>query len=186
MSKNIISQIDEQLEFLHHCRAVFPYLPEEFEGELRFKTAPYYQNLGFKYIFEFSSPLTLKFITDFNYISHWINQNFVVRLYAVLESNKLISPSTKIRSDLEGHEEVDIVRRLRNIFGHSSGNYDPKESEQKKLFYRIQNHFNLSKDEMSKLKGKFPLPIDQILRPLAEGCKRYAVANKRDRSERTR
>jgi hypothetical protein len=182
-SKNIIRQIDEQLGYLHRTRAVFPFLPETLNGEKRFVTAPYYQGMGFTYIFEFATPLTLDFIKSHNDLAHWINQNFVVRLYAVLESNGLISQAIQIRPDLQGHEEVDIVRRLRNQFGHGPGNYDPTDPEKKKLFDRIRTYFNLSNEEISRSEGKFPLPINQVLVPLAEGCKRYAAEVERTENQ---
>ena len=175
MSQDIISQIDEHLEFLHRSRAVFPYIPEKLVGQTEIETAPYYQGMGLKYLLKFSEPLTLEQIRSINDLGHWVNQNFIVRLYAVLESKGLISDNIKIRPNLSGNEEVDIVRRLRNLFGHGSGNYDQMDTVKKKLFDRIRTQFNLNCEEISKIEGKFPLPINQVLVPLAQGCKRYAV-----------
>ncbi len=46
--------------------------------------------------------------------SHWLNENFIVRLYAVMESHGLVGEKINIRKDLDGWEELDILRRLRN------------------------------------------------------------------------
>jgi hypothetical protein len=176
MQDTVVRQIDEQIQYLHRSRSLFPRLSTDLVGHTEFPTPPYYGNMGLGIWFRFSSPLTYAFITEFNDLAHWINQNFVLRLYAVLESNGLISQTIRIRPDIEGHNEVDIIRRLRNTFGHGSGRYDPADAEKRELFERIVSHFDLEVGKDSEHEGKYPLSISGVLIPLAEGCRRYAAS----------
>jgi hypothetical protein len=173
---DVATQIDEQIEFLHLCRSTFPHLSDQLVGAKRFPTAPYYRNKGMEIFFEFSSPLTQQFIDQFNDLGHWINQNFVLRLFAVMESNGLISETICIRTEIEGHEELDILRRLRQKFAHGSSSYDPADPEKKKLYDRIVSHFNLDPNDYPEKEGKYPIPIDRVLIPLSKACRRYALA----------
>jgi hypothetical protein len=176
MQEGVVRQIDEQIQYLHRSRSMFPRLSTNLVDQTEFPTPPYYGNMGLGIWIRFSSPLTSEFITEFNDLAHWINQNFVLRLYAVLESNGLISPTIRIRPDIEGHNEVDILRRLRNSFGHGSGRYDPDNADKRQLFERIVSHFDLDVGEDVENEGKYPLSISEVLIPLAEGCRRYAAS----------
>jgi hypothetical protein len=97
-------------------------------GEKNWKTAPFYFNKGFPINFSSKQPLTEKYIQTNNEIGHWLNQNFIVRLYAMLESHQIVSEEIKIDQKLKGWKELDLVRRLRRIFAHSSGRYDPVDT----------------------------------------------------------
>ena len=169
-------EIDHQVDFLRFCRSFFPYLSPSLAGDTKFPTAPYYWNEGTRIVFEFSSPLTTDFISHFNDLGHWINQNFILRLFAVLESNGFISENISLRTALEGHAEMDLLRRLRQKFAHGSGQYDPADNEKKRLYDRLVGHFNLNPAEYPETAGKYPIPIDQVLIPIAERCRRYGLA----------
>ena len=112
MQDDIAQQIDEQIRYLHLLRSMVPRLSTDLACQTEFLTAPYSRNKGLGIWFHFSSPLTSEFINAFNDLAHWINQSFILRLYAVLESNGLVSQTTHIRPDIEGHDQVDIVRQL--------------------------------------------------------------------------
>jgi hypothetical protein len=170
-------QIDLQLHNLLSIRAMFPYLAKDLIGITSYPTAPLYQDRGFNITFSFSEPLTAERVEEINTIGHWVNQNFIVRLCALLESHHIIPPKGKgkINQQLDGHEEVDILRRLRNVIAHTSGRYDPKEPNERKLYERIAQKFSIEADD-PQTTSDFPLPIDTLLIPLAEGCKRYTQA----------
>ena len=176
MCSEIIAQIDIQLNNLLNSRAMFPHMKANMIGVTHCATAPFYQNRGFDIIFSFAEPLTTQRIDEINEIGHWINQNYVVRLCALLESYNVISRGRSINTQLDGHNEVDILRRLRNEFAHTSGWYDPTDPEEKRLREKIIEHFSLKADNHPETDGKFPIPIDKVLVPLTEGCKRYVRA----------
>ncbi len=143
----IVAEIENQFQALLRARAVFPYMKEDIVGAMQCSTAPFYRNYGFDVTFSFAEPLTAEQIRKLNGIGHWINQNYVVRLCALLESYKIISQNRPIDPQLGGHEEIDILRRLRNKFAHTSGWYDPSGSKDRKLRERIISHFSLQAED---------------------------------------
>jgi hypothetical protein len=148
-------------------------------GKVTFSTAPFYQRRGHNLEFHFAEPLTEDDVRRIREIGHWINQNYVVRLCALLESHGVVPKEGKgkICKELPGHEEIDILRRLRNEFAHSSGRYDATDPEARKLYERIVDHFRIQTDDPSSAKD-YPIPIDTVLVPLTQACKRYVVAVK--------
>jgi hypothetical protein len=173
MSSEILAQIDSQLSKFLSARAMFPHTKENLIGAKHCQTAPFYRQYGYNITFSFNEPLTAERIEEINEVGHWINQNYVVRLCALLESYGVISKTEPINKELDGHEEVDILRRLRNKFAHTAGWYNPTDPEVKQLRDRTIRHFALNEESHPESRGKFPIPIDRVLLPLTEGCKRY-------------
>jgi len=176
-AQRIIEQIDIQLRNLLNIRAMFPTIKDNMVGQTKFQTAPFYQNKGLNIVFNLSSPLTLEKINEINEIGRWANQSFIVRLCALLESYQVIPQNGQrhINQKLDGHEEVDILRRLRNVIAHTSGRYNPNNPEEKKLYMRIAEKYSV-KIKNPETSTEFSLDIDTLLFPLADGCKRYVNA----------
>lgn len=175
----LLRLIDVQVKQLLEVRAVFPHMNKNLVGARQFNTAPLYRNRGHDITFAFSRPLTEEDIDRYHAIGHWINQSFVLRLWALLEGHRVVGSSgseREINQSLPGHDEVDILRRLRNEFAHTSGKYDPQKPEQKKLHDRIFEHFELRPNDHPSDHPGFPIPIDAVLMKLAEGCKEYVRA----------
>jgi hypothetical protein len=105
-------------------------------GETEVRAGGYYRMWGLDVILKFSKPLTRNDIDRNNEISRWLNESFIIRLYALLDSYKVYSPN--IDKTLDGNEELDILRRLRRILAHSLGRYHPNDPDEKKL---INNPF---------------------------------------------
>lgn len=167
----IIQEIKILREKYIKCRAYFPYISSEMMGQKQFITPPLYRGEGHTCIFQFHEPITEKDIKNNNEIGHWINQNVIIRLYALLDSNHIVSNKVKIRKEIDSWEYVDILRRLRGIFAHASGHYDKKNDDHKKLIAEINKQFNLSYDPEELV--EFPLSIDKIISPLFNGCIGY-------------
>jgi hypothetical protein len=161
----------------NNCKAHFPYVPLEAKGAKRVRTAPFYIAQGFDVEFMFNKGISEEGIKRINQIGHWLNQNFVIRLCAVLESFGVIAGSTqttvhrRIDFGLEGAEHVNIVRRLRNCFAHSSGRYDPKDPEHQKTLKLISHTLGIPVDGLTD----WPISIDTVLKPLYDGCIKYAM-----------
>ena len=148
-------------------------------GHTQYCTAPFYRAEGYDAIVKFAEPLTDQKIDGLNDAGHWINQGFVVRLAALLQSCQIIGTKgsgIQLIPGLDGYEEVSILRELRNAFAHSSGKYDSTDSDKRKLYNRVIKHFSLDPKQYPEDDGKFPIPIDKVLVPLAEGCKKYVRA----------
>ena len=134
------------------------------------RTAPYYIKQGFDITFVFSEGVSAEGIDRINEIGHWISQNFVVRLCALLESFSVLSNKISIDFNLDGANHVNIVRRLRHNFAHSSGRFHPNDSDHQKTMKLMQDYLGISIENLSA----WPLAIDTVLEPLFEGCKEYA------------
>ena len=103
---------------------------------------------------------------------HWINEAFVVRLWAVLESHGFVGDSMSIIKGLPGAKDIDICRRLRNEIGHATGNV--LDAKAQKLAERMRAHYGLGARE-SVLGKKFILSKDTVLRPMFEGARSYCL-----------
>lgn len=137
------------------------------------RTAPYYIAQGFDIELTFSEGISEEGIKRINGISRWLNENFVIRLCAILESFRVISSSAlsnRIDFDVEGAKHVNIVRRLRHCFAHSSDRYDPTNKDHRKTMVLIGETLNIQTDGLTD----WPISIDTVLRPLYEGCIKYA------------
>jgi len=176
-ASEITSQIDVQLRNLLNVRAMFPTIRENMVGKRRFPTAPLYKSQGYNINFQFDQPLTEEKREEINQIGRWVNQSYVVWLCALLELHWIIPPQKHgcIDQSLEGHEEVDILRRLRNKLVHKSGIYSPTDPDAKKLYERMVSKFSL-RTESSETATQYPVHIDDFLIPLTEGCKQYVRA----------
>lgn len=172
-AQEIIEQIEQNWQNLLLVRSVSPYLKDYMAGRRDSPTAPYYRNRGYGAMVWFDEPLTREKIEAINLATHWVNQGFVVRLYAFLEYCGIYK---EIYHDLDGHDEIDILRWLRNWFAHTSGYYDPTDDQRRETYERIVSHFNLDRQSCPESNRLFPIPIDYVLEPLIEGCKRYVVA----------
>ena len=160
----------------NNCKAHFPYVPLDAKGAKVVRTAPFYIAQGFDIQFFFSQGISEEGIKRINQIGHWLNHNFIIRLCAVLESFGVVSKANQVERanqidfNLEGAEHVNIVRRLRNCFAHSSGRYDPTDKEHRKTMQLIHDKLGEPIDGLTD----WPIAIDRVLKPLYNGCVMYA------------
>jgi hypothetical protein len=163
--------IDQQIQLLFQSRSVFPHMPADAVGKSSFVTGSFYRERGHDASINFVRPISERERAKWNSIGHWINQNFVVRLWAILDESGQVA---NIDKNVDGADEVDIIRRLRHRYGHTSGVCNPSDPDHKKLRDRIIDHFELNGADFAE--EDFPTPIDKVLVPLAEGAKRYLAA----------
>jgi hypothetical protein len=155
----------------NNCKAHFPYVPIEAKGAKTVRTAPFYIAQGFDISFLFSEGISEDGIRRINQIGHWLNQNYVIRLCAVLEYFGIISNSIRIDFKLDGAEHVNIARRLRNCFAHSSGRYNPENEDHRETMKLMHDNLGVSIDGHTD----WPLLIDKVLKPLHDACIKYAL-----------
>ena len=166
----LLDALDTLWYDFNNCRAHFPYIPENAVGIKSADTAPYYVAQGLRISFVFSEGLSNDGLLKINRIGHWINQNFVIRLCALLESYHILSNTVAIDFDMDGAEQVNIARRLRNCFAHSSGRYNPEDKDHVKTMELIRDHIGVPLGD----RAEWPISIDAVLKPLYEGCKSYS------------
>lgn len=166
---DLLEAIDIIWQNFNSCKAHFPYMPKEAKGAKEARTAPYYIRQGFDIKFVFSKGISEGAIEKINEVGHWINQNAIIRLCAVLESFHIVSNTIEINFDLDGAEQLNISRRLRNCFVHSAGRYKAFESEHRKTLKIMKDKLGISIDGCTD----WPLSIDTVIQPLFEGCINY-------------
>ena len=170
-SDEIVLEMEHLRGMFRNCRAYFPFVSEANLGQQVIETAPYYINAGYRLVIIFDRPLDMESIQRINELIIWENQNFVIRLYALLNARGVVSDKKSINQILPGWYDIDLIRRLRNPLAHSSGRYNKNNSVHRKLRADIIKHLNLS----NPLDG-FPLAIDTVLDRLFDGCLKYVRA----------
>lgn len=162
----LLKEMDMLFYMFISCRAYFPYLTEEDIGKTEFDTATMYIEFDNPVTFKLKEVLTIENINENNELSHWLNQNFIIRLYSLLDSYNYKYP---FDGKIDGYEEVNILRKLRDIFAHSSDKYDEDCEKQKTMLLEIVNHFKLE----DKKPDHIPLSIDTVIKPIFDRCKIY-------------
>ena len=182
--KSLLDQINLQYRYLLNTRSVFPYLDDSAVGRNIFRTAAFYRIEGFDVHFSFNRPLTETDVDRIRSVGHWINENYLIRLCALLEYYDIIpkSENEKIDKDLNGSDELDILRRLRNKFVHKSGKYNSNNPKERKLYERIVKHFGVVLAKDPSTAKQYPISIDLVIKPITEKCKEYIIElkNKKD------
>lgn len=174
-SNEIIKAINDTWNGFFKCRSHFPLITKEHIGRNIIPITPYYMRGGHKVTIAFDCPIDNKMYEEMLSTGHWINQNFIVRLCATLESFQVFSNKVKINHNLTGAQHIDIVRRLRHRIAHSSGRFNPEDKEDCKTL-NVMNEI-LNRDYKTKGRTDWPMAIDFVLTPLRNGCIEY-VKNK--------
>jgi hypothetical protein len=166
----LLNEMDEQKNIFTNVKAHFPTMNEAVLGKKELQTAPYYRSKGIYITFTLDRAITGDDIKQNNTITRWMNENYIVRLYALLEAYGIISDKMKIDTSIEGADDIDILRRLRDILAHGTGKYNPFDENQRKLVERMIVRYGIkAKDHLHEM----PLAIDTIIDPLFNGCREY-------------
>ena len=167
----ILEEVNQLQSLLLQCRSVFPALTKEMIGHREFQTAPYYMRRGYKAQIQLEDPITEKFIERNRTLGKWINENALIRLHGIMYYRGFLK---KIDQSLTGWREVDLTRRMRDIFTKSRLNYQPDDGKNIKLRDAVIEHFGLKKEDFPE--GEIPTPIDAVVVKLFNGCREYIKA----------
>jgi hypothetical protein len=168
--ETLLHEMDHQRNIFTNVKAYFPTMGKKMVGQTQFSTAPYYRVRGFHVKFVLDQPITEDHLKQNNKITRWMNENYIVRLCALLESHGIFSKTVKIDQSVEGWEDIDILRRLRDVFAHTSGKYNPNDRNQRILVKKINAHYGL---DATSHPNEIPLAIDTVIDPLFKRCKKY-------------
>lgn len=170
--KRLLNEIENLKSYYYALRSFFPYMNNKLINQSEITTGLFYSMKGFQVSFKFTPPLNEKSIIQMNHIGHYINQNFIVRLYAMLESYKM-TPETE--QEYKIVNAVNIIRRLRNIFAHTSGKYEPTDMEykQKETMSMLVAYCPKLVQKDPEKYNDWPLAIDEVIEPLFNGCIEY-------------
>ena len=161
----ICEEIELQWDYHLLCRSIF--CSGAGTKSYAYSPPPYYQKKGISFFVAWPNPLPDKMNISFNGINAWLNQNYIIRLYGILDGKQVIKMGKK-----EKNPYTEILALLRNMVGaHSAGYKNPKRSESKKVSELIYK--NLDQRELSKDIEKYNLSIDTVLEPLKNHCIRF-------------
>ena len=171
--ETILNQIDEFREYHIKVRARFPFMDNKIFGFTSVESPWFYKKYNIHLHLNFSSPIDEVISEENNAIGHFINQNFIIRLFAILDFYGFVGGNAALVRDSPGYTDVFILKELRNKFAHSLGRYNPKKSKHKKLRALIISHYGLDVGEYND----FPLNVNEVMSPLVDGCKAYITYN---------
>lgn len=148
-----------------NSRSLSVYLPEKCNGESTFAPGEFYRaTTPYSYV-QLKAPLTEKVRQEHNSIGAWINENFLIRLWAILESRGFTKP---IRTNVRGTAEVQLLKDLRQHFAHGTGLYNDRKLEHRNLRRDLLKSFPVPGD----IDG-LPTNIDYVMVPMYERCLEY-------------
>jgi len=102
----------------------------------------------------------------YNKIARFQIQNFLVRLYSILQYYGVYNNLT-----FEQCPQLIVLKRLRNKFGHSLESFTKEDSVDKNTMRKIIQTFNLEDKEYAD----FPIYEDWIINAILEASIQYVI-----------
>jgi hypothetical protein len=170
----IVTLIHAQRHMLLGMRAYFPSVSQDMTGQREIRLPSFHARHAHHVAMTFSDPLDHADIGEIAGIGHWLLQNYVIRLCALLEQHGVVPAEGQggMRAGVAGHDHVEMLRTLRGVFAGSDGGYDGKSPEDRALYERIVKLYSLAA-ESAESASEYPLDIDKVLQPMTEGCIAY-------------
>jgi hypothetical protein len=171
----ICEEVERQWEYHLLARAAFPSSLMEVLSE--YESGKFYAEHGVQ--LKVSVPVSLSPIMQrgLEGIAHWLNQNYIIRLYGILDEYKIIKAWKQSESQDKDDPCIEILYLLRPKVGaHSRGYRNPKKSDVQKVTRLIQKHLDSSVEDESV--RHFLLAIDTVLYNLKEHCKDFVRSRK--------
>jgi len=159
----ICNEIEMQWEYHLMTRAVFHSKISESDD---YSSPSFYSSRGFDIQVKLPNKKSESFQRAAKGIGSWLNQNYVIRLYGILDSKQIM----KI-----GKEDSDIIKLINilrmNIGAHSTGRKVSKKDDLDKATRLINNLFNLvlSVDVIKS----YVLSVDSVLEPMKNKTMEY-------------
>jgi hypothetical protein len=161
----VVQTLDEFWPLFVNSRSLSVYLPKEGIGATVFRPGPFYQASTPYDLISLKTPLDGQIRDAHNRIATWTNENCLIRLWAILESNGYTKP---IREKARRSEAVKLLKQLRQHFAHGSGRYDDSNPDHRSLRRKVLKQFPVPDDPPD-----IPLNIDLVLEPMFLACKEY-------------
>jgi len=151
-------------------RAAFPYFRESDIGQSQKRSARFYRARGKDLTLMFPTAITEEDVVQLNDAGYWVNQSLVIGAWALLEYHGFAS---SLDDNRPGFEHVNILRRLRKVFAHTNGRYNPSISEERRLFENMVELYRIGSVDSER----FNLHIDEVLQPMLDGVRSYVKAS---------
>ena len=131
-----------------------------FPDKDEFLSPEFYQKRGMTFYVKLPASKTEAFERASKGIGVWLNQNYVIRLFGILDSKQIIKYGMENNIDI-----IKLIKLMRNNIGaHSTGRNATRTSELRKATELINNMFgrNINVDEVAS----FTLSVDSVLLPM--------------------
>jgi hypothetical protein len=151
----ICKEIEQQWDYHLMTRAVFY---SKFSEIDHYESPSFYQLNGFDFKVTLPEKKTERWNQAAKGIGTWLNQNFVIRLYGILDSKG-------IRKIKDKPDIIKLIEKLRpNVGAHSTGRRISKKSDHKTATNLINSLFekNYKVDEIDS----YILSVDTVLEPM--------------------
>jgi hypothetical protein len=158
----LCAEIEEQWLFLLMTRSVFHanfYLNQHKDYE----SPEFYSQYGFKFKISIPEVLNENWAVASKGVAVWLNQNYIIRLYGILDSRKLFR--FKDRPEAEILKLIHLQRQ--NVGAHSSGKRVKRRDLLKanKLVNQLCGR-NIPIEETNHI----ILSVDSVLKPIKDQC----------------
>jgi hypothetical protein len=155
--EKICAEIEIQWKYLLITRAVFY---SKFPEKDSYESPLFYQQRGFTFRVELP-PMTDDFNITASGVAVWLNQNYVIRLFGILDSKKIIKYGIE-----NGAEIIELIKILRNNVGaHSTGRQVGKRKTDLRKATLLINKLFGREIKLEDL-HQFKLSIDSVLEPM--------------------
>lgn len=152
---SLCQEIERQWNIHLMTRAVFY---SRFGEINEYESPSFYEMKGFSFKVKLPEIKSERWPEASKGVGTWLNQNYVIRLYGILDSKS-------IRKILPKPEIIDLIEILRsNVGAHSTGNRVSKKSQLKKATQIINLLFDKNTD-IHKVED-YDLSIDTVLEPM--------------------
>jgi hypothetical protein len=160
--EEICEEVESQWEYHLIARAAFP--SNMMEGIPEYESPPFYPQHGVRLQVRVPVPFSPVMERGLEGIGHWLNQNYIIRLFGILDEYRVITAGREASNPY-----THILAILRhNVGTHSRGYRNPGRTEVRKVTRLIQEHLDPSVlDEDIR---HFNLAIDTVLHRLKEHC----------------
>jgi hypothetical protein len=169
-----LEEIYGEIDMLHYyfssSKAFFRYIRDIDLGQ---EEIPPYNVLGlYEVQVKFNRAITKEDQNFQNAIGHYLNQNFLIRLYCLLEAHHIIDKDHPLNENLSGGKEVSILEQMRHRFSHGSGKINYNVRSNVELLESLINYFG----EKHVDKENFPISQYPTIKKVIDGAKLYVKA----------
>jgi hypothetical protein len=160
--EEICGEVERQWEYHFIARAAFP--PNILEVIPEYESSQYHIQHGAQMNVRVRVPLSPLMERGLEGIGHWLNQNYIIRLFGILDEYQVITAGKQAKNPY-----TRILASLRHKVGaHSRGYRNPDNGEVRKLTRLIQEH--LDPAVLADDVRHFNLSIHLVLHRLKAHC----------------
>lgn len=163
--QQILDEIETQWECHVMTRAVFD---SNFPNRgSEYSSGSFYKEHGINFKVHILNTESDQFKRSSKRVAEWLNQNYVIRLFGILDGHRLIGRGILLESDV-----IELLKLLRNNVGaHSSDTKPSNKSAIRKATRLINELFDRSITVESV--EHYTLSIDSVLFPMKEKIKEF-------------